>query len=66
MNDVAVFDHINALSAEEEELFASASDGSGLSTEADHASWSREQLKPYIDRVINSFGWDRVMFGSDA
>ena len=34
MNDVAVFDHINALSAEEEELFASASDGSGLTTEA--------------------------------
>ena len=28
MNDVAVFDHINALSAEEEELFASACDGS--------------------------------------
>jgi hypothetical protein len=33
MNDVAVFDYINALSAEEEKLFASASDGSGLSTE---------------------------------
>jgi hypothetical protein len=33
MNDVAVFDYINALSAEEEALFASASDGSGLSTE---------------------------------
>ena len=33
MNDVAVFDYINALSAEEETLFASASDGSGLSTE---------------------------------
>ena len=32
MNDVAVFDYINALSAEEERLFASASDGSGLST----------------------------------
>lgn len=34
MSDVAVFDHINALSAEEEELFASASDGRGLTTEA--------------------------------
>jgi hypothetical protein len=34
MRDVEVFDHINALSAEEEELFASASDGGGLTTEA--------------------------------
>ena len=34
MSDIAVFDYINALSAEEEELFASAGDGSGLSTEA--------------------------------
>lgn len=29
MNDVAVFDDSNALSAEEEDLFASASEGSG-------------------------------------
>jgi Protein of unknown function (DUF2630) len=34
MRDVAVFDHINALSTEEETLFASASDGGGLTTEA--------------------------------
>jgi hypothetical protein len=34
MSDETVFDHINALSAEEEALFATASDGHGLSTEA--------------------------------
>jgi L-fuconolactonase len=38
---------------------------SGLITEADHAKWSREQLRPYIDHVIESFGFARVMFGSD-
>jgi L-fuconolactonase len=38
---------------------------SGLITEADHANWTREQLRPYIDHVIESFGFGRVMFGSD-
>ena len=38
---------------------------SGLITEADHASWTREQLRPYIDHLIESFGFERVMFGSD-
>ena len=38
---------------------------SGLITEADHANWTREQLRPYIDHVIESFGCERVMFGSD-
>jgi L-fuconolactonase len=38
---------------------------SGVTTEADHASWSREQLRPYIDHVIESFGVDRVMYGGD-
>jgi L-fuconolactonase len=38
---------------------------SGVTTEADHASWRREQLRPYIDHVIESFGVDRVMYGGD-
>ena len=38
---------------------------SGLITEADHRNWTREQLRPYIDHVIERFGFDRVMFGSD-
>jgi L-fuconolactonase len=37
---------------------------SGLITEA-HQSWTREQLRPYIDHVIERFGFARVMFGSD-
>ena len=38
---------------------------SGLITEADHRNWTREQLRPYIDHVIERFSFDRVMFGSD-
>jgi L-fuconolactonase len=38
---------------------------SGLITEADHAKCSREQLRPYMDHVIERFGFERVMFGSD-
>jgi L-fuconolactonase len=38
---------------------------SGVTTEADHASWTREQLRPYIDHVIDSFGIERVIYGGD-
>ena len=38
---------------------------SGLVTEADHQHWTRDQLKPYIDHVIECFGFDRVMYGGD-
>lgn len=38
---------------------------SGVITEADHTHWTRAQLKPYIAHTIESFGFDRVMFGSD-
>ena len=38
---------------------------SGMATEADHEAWTREDLKPYIDHVINAFGIDRVMYGGD-
>jgi L-fuconolactonase len=38
---------------------------SGLITEADHRSWNREGLRPYLDHVIGAFGFARVMFGSD-
>lgn len=38
---------------------------SGVATEADHAHWTREQLRPYIEHCINQFGFDRAMFGSD-
>lgn len=27
--------------------------------------WTTETLRPYVEHVIDSFGWDRVIFGSD-
>jgi len=38
---------------------------SGLVAYADLQSWTAEDLRPFIDHAIGSFGWDRVMFGSD-
>lgn len=38
---------------------------SGLTTEADHATWTAEQLRPYLEHVLECFGYDRVLFGSD-
>jgi len=38
---------------------------SGLVSSADPDNWTPEDLRPYVDHVINCFGWDRVMFGSD-
>ena len=38
---------------------------SGVTTEADHKNWTREQLKPYIAHAIESFGFDRIMYGGD-
>jgi L-fuconolactonase len=38
---------------------------SGLITEADWHSWRPDQLKPYLDVVLEAFGTDRLLFGSD-
>ena len=38
---------------------------SGVITEADHAAWTKEQVKPYVAHTIECFGFDRVMYGSD-
>lgn len=38
---------------------------SGLITEADHRLWSSDDLRPYVEHVIECFGFDRVLFGSD-
>lgn len=38
---------------------------SGLITEADHANWQPADLRPYIDHVVDAFGFDRLVFGSD-
>jgi L-fuconolactonase len=38
---------------------------SGLITEADWEKWTPEQIYPYLDVVVDAFGFDRIMFGSD-
>ena len=38
---------------------------SGLVTEADHRRWKREDLKPYLDHVLECFGFGRIMYGGD-
>ena len=50
MTDVPLFDYINALSKEEEELFASASDGQGLTSEATERL---AEIKVELDRCYD-------------
>lgn len=38
---------------------------SGVATEADHATWTRDDLKPYIQAAAEAFGPDRLVFGGD-
>ena len=38
---------------------------SGVVTEADHATWTCDQLRPYLDHAIACFGFERLMFGGD-
>lgn len=38
---------------------------SGMVTEADHRRWQPADLQPFITVVLESFGEERVMFGSD-
>lgn len=38
---------------------------SGMVTEADHAHWTVDDLRPYVEHVIECFGAERLMFGSD-
>ncbi|MGH8226332.1 MAG: amidohydrolase family protein [Steroidobacteraceae bacterium] len=38
---------------------------SGMVTEADHARWTPDSLAPYVDHVVDVFGADRLLFGSD-
>ncbi|MFE0534341.1 amidohydrolase family protein [Streptomyces nigra] len=38
---------------------------SGMVTEADHARWTVEDLRPYADTVLDAFGPARLMYGSD-
>jgi L-fuconolactonase len=38
---------------------------SGLVTEADWQNWKSDDFKVYIETVFESFGPDRILFGSD-
>ena len=38
---------------------------SGMVTEADHESWQPADLEPFINTVLDAFGKERVLFGSD-
>jgi len=38
---------------------------SGMVTEADVRTWTPEQLRPYFEVVLEAFGPDRLLFGSD-
>jgi L-fuconolactonase len=38
---------------------------SGIVTEASWTNWSIESLRPYLDTVVNAFGANRLMAGSD-
>ncbi len=38
---------------------------SGLVTEADWGSWERDDVVPYASRVVDWFGEERLIFGSD-
>jgi L-fuconolactonase len=38
---------------------------SGIVTEADWHNWKPEHFKVYLDAVVDAFGVDRIMYGSD-
>lgn len=38
---------------------------SGMVTEADWEHWTYQDMQPYLEHVFDSFGPERVMFGSD-
>ncbi len=38
---------------------------SGMVTEADWASWTPADLRPFVESVVEWFGVERLMFGSD-
>lgn len=38
---------------------------SGVITEGDHENWRAGHIKSYLSRIIDVFGFDRIMYGSD-
>lgn len=38
---------------------------SGMVTEADHKNWKPADFKPYLELILETFGEDRILLGSD-
>ena len=38
---------------------------SSLATVADHENWTLDDLRPFVDHIIDCFGFDRLVFASD-
>jgi len=38
---------------------------SGMVTEADWKAWRKDDFRPYMDVIVENFGVDRILFGSD-
>lgn len=38
---------------------------SGVVAYAEPATWTIDDIRPYVEHAIESFGWDRVVWGSD-
>ncbi|KAA5821889.1 amidohydrolase family protein [Algibacter amylolyticus] len=38
---------------------------SGMVTETENFNWTPDQFTPFLDSIVNAFGTDRIMFGSD-
>jgi predicted TIM-barrel fold metal-dependent hydrolase len=53
--------HIRAIAA----LPNVAAKVSGIVAYADPTGWTVDDLRPYVEHVIECFGWDRVVWGSD-
>ncbi|MFT2011282.1 amidohydrolase family protein [Pontibacter sp. 13R65] len=48
--------------AQHEQVFCKIS---GMVTEADWKNWKKEDFRPYLDTVVEAFGPNRIMYGSD-
>jgi L-fuconolactonase len=38
---------------------------SGMVTEADWPAWENKDFEPYLDAIVDAFGIERIMYGSD-
>lgn len=57
-DDTVWFDHMKA-AAQSPNVYAK------LSGQFDNPAWSVSDIQPYVDHVLEQFGADRVLFGSD-